>query len=158
MVITPATSRTDEIENELNDIDFDLEIGPSYYLGRLFSAVKRESQEDGSLDFLRQFENVTIYKMDGVYYNSHEGLNYLWGSALDKLGIPSVIAVKAANEYHKSAYERDVKSGVTDKYQRVGPNNESNYNKAWLMGYYIPLINLNWLKIFNIILFVLSCR
>lgn len=73
--------------------------------------------------------------MDGVYYNSHEGLNFMWGSALDKLGVPSAVAVEAAKKYHKSAYERDVNRGEKNKYQKVDPDNEPNHNKAIKVGY-----------------------
>ncbi len=60
---------------------------------------------------------------------------YLWGAALDKLGRPKFIAVKVANEYHKSAYEKEVKLNNAYRYRRVGPVNEANHVKAIKSGY-----------------------
>lgn len=131
-----VSGRTDEIESGFNETpDLSGEMGPSFNVGKLVSTIERESQEGKKLDFVNEFENGTIYKINGTYYNFHEGLNYLWGSSLDKLGIPSFVAVEAAKFYNKSAYDRDVKAGVKNKYQRVGPNNEQNHNKAIEAGY-----------------------
>ncbi|WP_437922097.1 hypothetical protein [Sphingobacterium sp. LRF_L2] len=135
-----VSSRTDEVEDGIDDYSSaTMSLNPSSYAGvyasGVLKAVERESQEGKKLDFVSEFKNGTIYKIDGVYYNSHEGLNYLWGSALDKLGIPSIVAVGAAMLYHKSAYNRDVKSGEINKYQRIGPINEPNHNKAIRAGY-----------------------
>jgi hypothetical protein len=99
-----------------------------------YGKIKIESQEKGAIDFVDMFKNGTLYEINGVHYNSHESLNYLWGASLAKLSVPQMVAIKAANRYHRSAYKRDKKKG-TGPYLRVGPKNEWNHNKAIRAGY-----------------------
>lgn len=97
---------------------------------KTLTSIKEESQEGGKLDFVGDFQDGTIYNINGVHYNSHEGLNYMWGASLDKLGVHKNIAVEAAQYYHKKAY----KSG-NKRYLRAGPVNEKNHDKAIRKGY-----------------------
>jgi RHS repeat-associated protein len=131
-----VSGRTGAIEKEVAESAGPYgSMNPAYSLGRTYSKIKEESQEKGAIDFVSEFENGTIYEINGVHYNSHEGLNYLWGASLERLGVPQSVAVYAAKRYHKGAYEKDVKSGKQDGYIRVGPENEPNHNKAIRAGY-----------------------
>jgi hypothetical protein len=131
-----VSSRTDPIIQETSGLKNPATgTNPSVYALKLLKAIVRESQEGGGIDYVDKFVDGTIYKINGVHYNSHEGLNYLWGASLNKLGIPKSVAVMGANFYHRQAYNRDVKLGRKDKYLRVGPKNEWNHNKAIKAGY-----------------------
>jgi len=130
-----VSSRTDPIESKLSQLQdaYPDESVPTIMLKLKY--IAEESQEGGSIDFVDEFEDGTIYEMNGVHYNSHEGLNYLWGASLSKLRIHKEIAVQGAKYYHRKAYIRDVKANRTDAYQRVGPKNERNHNRAIRNGY-----------------------
>ena len=56
------------------------------------------------MDFVDSFEDGTIYEIQGIYYNSHEALNLIWGAAMDKLGMMQNDALTGAGAYHSYAW------------------------------------------------------
>ncbi len=112
----------------------------------VYSGIFHESQEGGHIDFVNLFEDGTIYEIQGIYYNSHEALNYLWGAALDNLGVNINDANGTAIGYHFVAWSSEKINGG-DRYARAGPVNEFNHNAAIRTGYNLfgePPSLVNW--------------
>lgn len=47
-----------------------------------------ESGGGGELDFIKDFKSGVLYNINGIYYNNHEALNYVWAASLKKAGMP----------------------------------------------------------------------
>ena len=91
----------------------------------------KESGPGGELDYESQFEDGTIYNINGVYYNSHESLNYMWGAAIASYGFDVYSALKGARSYHNYAYLKG-KEG----YAKAGFQNEKNHDRAIVRSFY----------------------
>ncbi|WP_041329709.1 hypothetical protein [Saprospira grandis] len=98
--------------------------------------VAIESGRGGAMDYVDYFKDGTIVEIQGIYYNSHEALNLLWGASMSELGYPMsgvmapLTATSGARLYHFYAY-----FAHSDRYADAGPINEPNHTLAIYMGY-----------------------
>lgn len=122
-----------ERRNESEGFDGNLEDFTSNLdgiLNRAFKNVKGnalsmalESGGGGELDFMKDFEPGILYNINGIYYNNHEALNYVWGAALKKAGMPlSTPSV--------------LKEGFHAVWHGKFEGNEPEHNRAINRGYY----------------------
>ncbi|KKO90758.1 hypothetical protein AAW12_14540 [Sphingobacterium sp. Ag1] len=82
-----------------------------------------ESRGGGHLDFMKEFKPGVLYNINGIYYNNHEALNYVWGASLKKAGLPLPAPSIAKELFHMGFHLRF-------------EGNEPEHNRAINRGYY----------------------
>ena len=117
------------VDDRMNNMKRKYSATENYALST-FKILAVESMEQGQLDYVNRFKDGTIYYIQGIFYNSHEALNLMWGASLERMGLGLNDAIQAAHYYHGYAWATKGK-----RYRAVGMVNEVNHDLSIAMGY-----------------------
>ena len=92
-------------------------------VGNYFEIIKESAR--GDLDYKKYFNAGELINLDGIYYNDHEALNFLWGKAMQQLDVDIFVALHSAEAFN--SVDRIIGESP--------PANQAAHVKAIIRGY-----------------------
>ncbi len=107
------------LEEGLEDVDFPWEF-------------VSESGHQGSLDWFVTFNSNkgALFNLNGIYYNDHEALNYMWGAAASRFAWQLETTVSGAQFFHIFSSMKH-----PDRHKEGPMFNEAEHEQAIIAGY-----------------------